>query len=81
MKPEILHGSTPDKGENKRRTILPWFVGVRKDGMALDNIESDNWLGLAQLHITLEANQILTIPYHRKTIREKEQNLISIKMK
>jgi len=70
--PEILHGSTHDKGGKVRRTILPWFVGVMDDGIALDNEESDTWADLARAHATQEAlnltpsglaNRFGTIPY------------------
>ena len=48
--PEILHGSTPDKGTGIRRTVLPWFVGVREDGETLDNEDSNSWSDLAAAH-------------------------------
>lgn len=49
-RPEIPHGSTPDCGGPIRRTVLPWFVGVRDDGETLDNPESDKWSDLAVAH-------------------------------
>ncbi|MCJ1396607.1 hypothetical protein MMC18_009498 [Xylographa bjoerkii] len=48
--PEILHGSTMNNGQVRRRTILPWFVGLRDDGQTLDNEESENWADLATAH-------------------------------
>ena len=51
-RPELPHGSTTNDDGSARRTILPWFVGVRKDGQTLDNIESDTWRDLAYAHAT-----------------------------
>ena len=46
-KPEIVHGSTATTDSNAiRRTILPWYVGVQKDGVTLDNDQSETWLDL-----------------------------------
>ncbi|KAL8788068.1 MAG: hypothetical protein Q9195_007482 [Heterodermia aff. obscurata] len=54
-RPEILHGSTKVAGKQPRRTILPWFVGVRDDGVTLDNEESETWNDLAGFYNRLEA--------------------------
>lgn len=53
--PEIIHGSTATKGNKVRRTVLPWFVGVKENGESLDNEESDKWSHLAAAHIRLVA--------------------------
>lgn len=57
-KPEIVHGSTASQGPQIRRTILPWFVGVRADGETLDNRESDTWSTIAKCHIKQEAPKL-----------------------
>ncbi|MCJ1412158.1 hypothetical protein MMC19_006250 [Ptychographa xylographoides] len=71
-RPEIPHGSTGDRGGGIRRTVLPWFVGVREDGETLDNVESDKWSALVRAHagqtgdiITPSglANRYAPIPY------------------
>ena len=57
-RPEIAHGSTKSKAAGRRRTILPWFVGVRDDGETLDNQESETWSQLAVAHITHNAPKL-----------------------
>jgi hypothetical protein len=55
--PEIPHGSTKTIAglDTRRRTLLPWFVGVHEDGKTLDNEESENWDDLAAAHISQKA--------------------------
>ena len=59
-RPDIIHGSTtaPSTKQPKRRTILPWFVGVRDDKDTLDNKESDTWSELALAHLRQEAPKV-----------------------
>ena len=57
-KREILHGSTPNKGNGPRRTVLPWYVGVQEDGETLDNVESDKWSDLARAHASQTAPRV-----------------------
>ena len=40
-RPEVLDGSTPSVGAQRRRTIPPWFVGVSFDGTSVDNAAFD----------------------------------------
>lgn len=49
-RPEILHGSTPSMVSRRRRTILPWFIGVSPDGTSVDNPESDQVDAVARAH-------------------------------
>lgn len=47
--PEVLHGSTDNDNKSPRRTLLPWFVGIRDNQETLDycNVESNCWRELA----------------------------------
>lgn len=69
--PAIPHGA---KGPSvrKRRTMLPWYVGVQKDHRALEVVESGTWDELSQAHRDLVsgpatpsglANRYGDIPY------------------
>ena len=50
-KPEIIHGSTATaENSGRRRTILPWFVGVRDDRSTLDCAEAESWGDLCVAH-------------------------------
>ncbi|KAI4137511.1 MAG: hypothetical protein L6R39_007243 [Caloplaca ligustica] len=51
-RPELIHGSTATSAI--RRTILPWFVGLQRDGKSLDNPESGNWNDLCVAHMRQE---------------------------
>lgn len=55
--PEIPHGSTRTSGASngRRRTILPWFVGLNEDGRTLDTEESETWGELAAAHTSQTA--------------------------
>lgn len=58
-RPEIFHGSLATQNKpgtyTRRRTILPWFVGLQEDRMTLDTAESDTWAELAIAHLTQSA--------------------------
>ena len=47
--PQIVHGSTPTDGK-RRRTILPWFVGINQDGIHLEYPKSDTLDELRTAH-------------------------------
>lgn len=47
--PHLPHGSTGPATMN-RRTILPWFVGIREDHETLECIESGSWTELSNCH-------------------------------
>ncbi|KAI9887442.1 MAG: hypothetical protein M1823_000779 [Watsoniomyces obsoletus] len=48
-RPEIVHGSTA-VSTLRRRTIFPWFTGIREDHETLDNEESERWSELSAYH-------------------------------
>ena len=59
-RPEILHGSSKtvlssvhslQGGHEIRRTILPWYMGVKEDGLTLDNPHAGTWAELSAAHI------------------------------
>jgi hypothetical protein len=52
-KPELVHGSTDTTAI--RRTVLPWYVGLRSDGKTLDTVESGTWDQLCLAHARQEA--------------------------
>ncbi|MCJ1467746.1 hypothetical protein MMC07_006371, partial [Pseudocyphellaria aurata] len=56
-RPDILHGSTASsmaEDGSKRRTVLPWMVGVQADYETLDNIDSESWSELNRCHSAQE---------------------------
>ncbi|KAI9853271.1 MAG: hypothetical protein M1824_001468 [Vezdaea acicularis] len=53
-RPDIAHGSSKKAGQ-RRRTIFPWFTGIRDDHQTLDNEESETWDQLAAYHRALLA--------------------------
>lgn len=60
-RPEIPHGSCKtvfpvgapaQPGTTiRRRTILPWFMGIKEDGLTLDNPKAGTWSDLVTAHI------------------------------
>ncbi len=48
-RPEIVHGSTA-VSTLRRRTVFPWFTGIREDHDTLDNEESESWSELSAYH-------------------------------
>jgi len=53
-KPTIIHGSTPH-ARGIRRTLFPWFCGIREDHSTLDLPESETWAQVASCHQSMEA--------------------------
>jgi len=50
--PTISHGAEPTTCL-RRRTILPWFIGLQDDLESLELVESGNWTMLSQSHRSL----------------------------
>lgn len=72
--PTIPHGSTPNKltSEERRRTLLPWYVAVDENDDKVDNEESDSGRSLGSAHVSLSgvkstpsglSNMFGVIPY------------------
>jgi hypothetical protein len=47
--PALPHGST-GPCTIVRRTVLPWFVGIKEDHVTLDTAESGSWADIANAH-------------------------------
>ena len=72
-RPEIIHGSTAKGAPGKRRTILPWFVGISSDGTTLDNPASESLEELTICHNLQRAPAKSPSGLHNKYARVMEK--------
>ena len=54
-RPELIHGSMASSGSSVRRTVLPWYVAISKEGLTLDNKECDSYATVLHVHLTQTA--------------------------
>lgn len=51
-RPQLPHGST-GPATRIRRTVLPWFIGIKEDHEQLDTNDAGNWSEVAEAHRAL----------------------------